>query len=134
MSETTGLLHHVNIKVSDLKKSTEFWGWFLKMLGWELYDSWPKGVSYKLGPTYLDFVQAEEQYANIPHQRDLVGLNHFAFHGRSRSHIDEITNTLRERGVNILYQDQHPFAGGPSYYAVYFEDPNKFKVEVVAPD
>jgi len=78
----------------------------------------------------IDFVQADEQYANIPHQRDLVGLNHFAFHGRSRVHIDEITNSLKERGIKILYKDQHPFAGGPNYYAVYFEDPNKFKLRL----
>jgi catechol 2,3-dioxygenase-like lactoylglutathione lyase family enzyme len=133
MSTNTGFLHHVNIKVSDLKQSTDFWTWFLGMLGWELFDSWPKGVSFKLGPTYLDFVQADEKFRNIPHERDCIGLNHFAFHASSRHHVDEITEKLKERGAKILYLDQHPFAGGPDYYAVYFEDPNGFKVEVVAP-
>jgi catechol 2,3-dioxygenase-like lactoylglutathione lyase family enzyme len=134
VNDNTGFLHHVNIKVADLKTTTEFWSWFLKMLGWELFDTWPKGVSFKLGPTYVDFVQADAKFKDIPHERDLVGLNHFAFHARTRAHVDEITSALKERGANILYLDQHPFAGGPEYYAVYFEDPNKFKVEVVAPE
>ena len=133
MRTSVGQLHHVNIKVADLKKSSEFWEWFLGKLGWELYDSWPKGVSYKLGPTYLDFVQVDEKYRDKPYHRDHVGLNHLAFHAQSRAHVDEITEALKEKGVSILYLDEHPFAGGPEYYAVYFEDPDCIKVELVAP-
>ena len=55
-----GQLHHINIKVSDLGQSITFWGWFLGKIGWEKFDSWPKGVSYRLGSTYLDFVQVEK--------------------------------------------------------------------------
>ena len=29
-----GHLHHVEIYVSDLAKTTEFWGWFLEKLGY----------------------------------------------------------------------------------------------------
>ncbi len=39
---------------------------------------------------------------------------------------------LRERGVRILYEDRHPHAGGPDHYAVFVEDPEGIKVEVVA--
>ena len=133
MSEQVGQLHHVNIKVSDLKRSADFWGWFLGKMGWELYDSWPKGVSYKLGSTYLDFVQVDEKFQDQSYHRDQIGLNHLAFHAHSRVHVNEITEALKEKGVTILYLDEHPFAGGPEYYAVYFEDPNRIKVELVAP-
>ncbi len=28
----------------------------------------------------------------------------------------------------------HPYAGGDDHYAVYFEDPERIKVELVAPE
>jgi catechol 2,3-dioxygenase-like lactoylglutathione lyase family enzyme len=62
-----------------------------------------------------------------------VGLNHLAFHAASRQQVDEIARKLRGRGVTILYADKHSFAGGKDHYAVYFEDPDRMKVELVAP-
>lgn len=32
-----------------------------------------------------------------------------------------------------LYESEYPFASGPDYYALYCEDPDRIKVEVVAP-
>lgn len=133
ITASNGHLHHVNIKVSNLQKSSEFWGWFLSRLGYEQSDSWPKGVSWKLGHTYIDFVQVEEKYINAPYCRDQVGLNHLAFHAQSRMQVDEMTEALKARGATVLYLDKHPFAGGPEYYAVYFEDHDRIKGELVAP-
>jgi len=39
---------------------------------------------------------------------------------------------LWKKGIKILYQNKHPYAGGENYYAVFFEDPDKIKVEIVA--
>ncbi|WP_342527701.1 VOC family protein [Chryseomicrobium sp. FSL W7-1435] len=128
-----GVLHHIELYVSDLEQSTEFWGWLLEELGYELFQSWESGRSWKLGETYLVFVQTEERFLDVPYHRCRVGLNHLAFHGTSRQHIDEMTEKLKERGVSILYTDKHPYAGGENYYAVFFEDPDRLKVELVAP-
>jgi Lactoylglutathione lyase and related lyases len=132
MESKAGHLHHVEIYVSDLNRSKEFWGWFLGKLGYEKYQEWAGGVSYKLDETYLVFVQTEKKYLDIPYHRCRTGLNHLAFHASSREQVDEFTRELKKRGVNILYQDMHPFAGGPGYYAVYFEDPDRIKVELAA--
>ena len=35
--------------------------------------------------------------------------------------------------MNILYTTKHPFAEGPDHHAVYFEDPDRIKVELIAP-
>ena len=128
-----GQIHHINIKVSDLGRSNEFWGWFLGVLGYVQSDAWPKGVSWKLGETYLDFVQVNAELKDRPYDRDCIGMNHLAFHAESRQQVDEVTAELRARGAKILYEDKHPYAGGPNYYALYFEDPDKLKVELVAP-
>lgn len=129
-----GLLHHIELYVSDLERSTAFWGWFLESLGYEPYTKWAKGQDWRLGDTYIVFVQTEARFLDVPFHRSRVGLNHLAFHGRSRQHIDELTEELRARGVKVLYEDRHPHAGGPDYYAVFFEDPDRIKVELVAPE
>lgn len=127
------MLHHLEIYVSNLTKSVEFWGWLLPELGYERYQKWESGISWKHQETYLVFVQAEERYLDIPYHRCRAGLNHLAFHGQSREHIDEITQALLDKGIQILYKDKHPYAGGKDYYAVFFEDPDRIKVELVAP-
>lgn len=128
-----GTIHHIEINVSDLKKTIEFWGWLLPELGYEKYQEWNKGISYKLLDTYLVFVQTEEKFLDIIYHRKRTGLNHIAFHAESRAMIDDLTNGLKERKIEILYEDKHPFAGGKDYYAVFFEDPDRIKVELVAP-
>ena len=127
------MLHHVEIYVSNLSKSVEFWGWLLPELGYEQYQKWDSGISWKHQETYLVFVQAEERYLDVPYHRCRAGLNHLAFHGNSREHIDKITQALLDKGIQILYNDKHPYAGGKDYYAVFFEDPDRIKVELVAP-
>lgn len=127
-----GLLHHIELYVKDLKQSKEFWGWLLNELGYTPYQEWEKGISYKLNDTYLVFVQVEDKYLEHDYHRKQVGLNHLAFHGESRLFIDEMTRKLNEKNVTLLYLDKHPYAGGEDYYAVFFEDPNRIKVEIVA--
>ncbi len=129
--DKTGLLHHVEIYVSDLRRSSEFWAWFLGLLGYTKFQSWESGISFKLGDTYLVFVQTEDEHLDPPYHRKRTGLNHLAFHARSRAHVDEITAALKALGISILYPEKHPVAGGTNY-AVFFEDPDRIKVELVA--
>lgn len=134
MTSSRGQLHHVEIYVDDLVKSQEFWSWFLLELGYEKFQSWDMGVSWKLGATYLVFVQTEEKYKDIPYHRCGSGLNHLAFHAESRKDVDEMLKKLQDKKVPLLYQDKYPFAGGENYYAVFFEDSQRMKVEFVAPE
>ena len=128
-----GLLHHIELYVSNLNRSIDFWSWFLGELGYSLFQEWESGQSWKMGDTYIVFVQTEERFLDIPYHRCRVGLNHLAFHAESRGHVDDMTMKLKDKGINVLYTNQHPFAGGDDYYAVYFEDPDRIKVELVAP-
>lgn len=127
------MLHHVEINVSDLTRSVEFWGWLLDELGYVEHQRWDKGRSWIAGHTYIVLVQAEEKYLDPAYHRRRVGLNHLAFHARSRDQVDRITAQLRERGVTILYQDQPTSAGGSAHHVVFFEEPDRIKIELVAP-
>lgn len=129
---TAGQLHHVEIYVSNLEKSASFWGWFLGELGYRLFQSWEQGRSYILGGTYIVFVQTEERFRDVPYHRCRTGLNHLAFHARSREQVDQLKNQLEERGIESLYPDKFPTAGGA--HGLFFEDPDRIKVELVAPE
>lgn len=129
----TGTLHHVEINVSNVHRSAEFWGWMLEYLGYEPYQIWNAGRSWRKGETYVVFVQTEWDYLSDGYHRRRTGLNHVAFCAGSRTQVDELTELLREKGTRILYEDRHPHAGGPDHYAVFFEDPDRIKVEVVGP-
>lgn len=126
-----GALHHLELYVPDLERSLLFWAWLLPELGYEVFQEWDEGCSWRLGDTYLAFVQAPAGSGTI--DRRSAGLNHLAFHAGSRQEVDDLTRRLRERDVRILYADRHPHAGGPDHYAVFCEDPDGLKVEVVAP-
>ena len=125
-----GILHHIEIYVKDLSKTKEFWGWLLEELGYKEYQNWEQGISYILEDTYVVFVQVEDKFLDVSYHRCRAGLNHLAFNGGSKEFVDEITLKLREKGVRMLYEDKHPHAGGKGCYAVYFEDPDRMKVEI----
>ena len=130
-----GILHHIEIYVSDLERSTFFWHWLLTdKFSYITFQKWDSGISFKLGDTYIVLVQTEKKYLENSFNRKNTELNHLAFHCSSRQFVDTLTKELKDKKINILYTDRHPFAGGENYYAVFFEDPDKIKVEVVAYD
>ena len=134
MESARGLLHHVELYVSDLARSVVFWGWLLTELGYEPFQSWASGRSWRRGPTYIVLVQAATRHLTPPYDRRRVGLNHLAFHAGSRAEVDRLRAELARRGVPLLYPERHPHAGGADSYAVFFEDPDRIKIEVTAPE
>ncbi|MBK6765312.1 MAG: VOC family protein [bacterium] len=137
------MLHHVEIYVSNLEHTRAFWGWLLcEELDYEIYQEWPQGISYRpsVGATggaefpYLVFVQTEEKHLVAGYHRCRTGLNHLAFRVQSPEQVDDLTTKLRAHGIIILYADRHPHAGGPQSYGVFFEDPDRIKVEITYPN
>ncbi len=127
-----GTIHHIEIYVNDLKSTKAFWSWFLSKLNYKLFQDWDSGFSFKLGDTYIVFVQTEDRFRENSYHRCHAGLNHIAFHVATRKDVDTFTESVRKKGMKILYEDKHPYAGGIGYYALFFEDPNRIKVEIVA--
>ncbi|MEC1613972.1 VOC family protein [Bacillus mojavensis] len=126
-------MHHIELYVSDLEASKRFWGWFLAELGYKEFQKWSSGISWKNDHFYLVIVQAKEECLEPKYHRCRVGLNHLAFHAESKLQVDLMTEKLMAKGYRVLYRDRHPFAGGEGHYAVYCEDPDRIKVELVAP-
>lgn len=77
--------------------------------------------------------QSRDEYVRRGFHRKQVGLNHIAFWAPSRSFVDRFYEQyLVPHRVRVLYggpRDYPEYSKG--YYAVYFEDPDKVKLELV---
>lgn len=128
------MLHHVELYVSDLERAIAFWTPFLARLGYEA-DQWPGGMNYVPGGDgpYISLLEAPPDHVSPGYHRKRIGLNHLAFNATSRQQVDDIRSWLKSGGHTVLYDDLYPYATAPDYYAVFCEDPDRIKLEVVAP-
>ncbi len=127
-----GTIHHVELWVPDLDRATASWGWLLTELGYQPFQEWPGGRSWRAGQTYIVVEQSPARTASR-HDRCRPGLNHLAFHMSSREHVDKLTGEALARGWRLMFADVHPYAGGNQHYAAYLENSDGFEVELVAP-
>jgi catechol 2,3-dioxygenase-like lactoylglutathione lyase family enzyme len=128
----TGVLHHVELWVPDLDRAVASWGWLLGALGYQVFQDWPGGRSWRLGATYIVAEQSPAMTAAGP-DRGRPGLTHLAFHVASRAGLDELTAAAQRHGWRLMFADRHPHAGGEQTYAAYLENADGFEAELVAP-
>ncbi|GIF75418.1 VOC family protein [Asanoa siamensis] len=128
---TTGTLHHVELWVPDLARATTSWGWLLPALGYAEFQRWPRGISWRLGATYV-VVEQSPALSATTHDRLRPGLNHLAFHVATRAEVDALVDEAPRHGWALLFPDRHPHAGGPDTYTAYLEDADGFEAELVS--
>ena len=128
----TGTLHHVELWVPDLARAEHSWGWLLGELGYEPYQRWPDGISWRCGPTYIVVEQSPARTA-FRHDRHRPGLNHLAFYVDARETVEVLAAEAAHHGWRLMFSDRHPFAGGEQHYAAYLENGDGYEVELVAP-
>lgn len=121
--------HHIELRTGNLAAAIPGWAWLLGRLGYEPYQDWSDGRSWRRGSVYLVLETAPLGGA---HDRRRPGLSHLAFHAGDRSHVDELWASAPQHGWARLYSDRHPWAGGPDHYAAFLENEERFKVELVA--
>jgi ribosomal protein S18 acetylase RimI-like enzyme/catechol 2,3-dioxygenase-like lactoylglutathione lyase family enzyme len=126
-----GGVHHLELWVADLEPAADRWGWLLGALGYEPFQDWPAGRSWRRGGHYV-VLERPAVLQGTGHDRCRPGLNHVAFHAGRRADLDALVAAAADHGWNLLFADRHPFAGGPDHYAAYLEDPDGFEVELVA--
>lgn len=127
---TTGKLHHVELWVPDINRAVVEWGWLLTALGYEPFQGWANGRSWKQLDTYIVVEQPADLVAR-QHDRCRPGLNHLAFHVEDRGVLDRLTDAAAAHGWSLLYPTVHPHAGGPGHYAAYLSNEDGYEVELV---
>jgi catechol 2,3-dioxygenase-like lactoylglutathione lyase family enzyme len=131
-------LAHIEINVSDLKKSSEFYSKVLGFLGWQEISADEPNlfVGFKApDKTHVFLVQAEKKFSSNGYHRKNVGINHVAFRVDTPEAVDQFHTLLQGSGISTLYThgpaDYSSEYKMEHYYAVYFEDPDRMKLEVV---
>ena len=133
VADVTGGLHHVELWVPQFGRGAAEWGWLLGRLGYETFQDWPAGRSWRLGDAYI-VVEQSPALTAAEHDRCRPGLNHLAFHAGTRRDVDSLAADGPVHGWTLLFADKHPYAGGQEHYAAYLASTDGFEVELVAAD
>ena len=141
MGTHKGLLHHMNINVSDVKKSLRFYGPMFTYLGYELDRSDDSGEDWKRWdqdtPHEFSIMQANMTLQAQQIVRGGVGrFDHIAFCALDNADVDrfhaEILVPLAAAGLCTI--EDAPCACpeyGEGYYATFFADPDGLRYEFV---
>ncbi len=136
-----GLLHHLIIVVSDVSRSSRFYGPMLRYLGYELSGSGESYADWKRWdldtPHELSIVQIGPAAASVPHVPGAVGHHHhLAFCASDRGDVDhfytDVLLPLQKEGLCAIEDPPCDCPEyGEGYYATFFRDPDGLKYEFV---
>lgn len=125
-------LDHFHVNVSDLSKSVDFYDEVLSRLEWRKEMIEEDVVGYTNGKIWLFLSQVEKRFRKYGFHRKRIGLNHIAFFVDSKEKVDNFFEFLKQKKFIWLYDGPKEYPEySKGYYAVYFEDPDRIKLEVV---
>jgi len=122
------MLDHLRLTVRDVEKARRLYDPVMRCLGLPRVARDDGGAAWGSQETgYLILTAASHRGG---HDAGAPGLHHVAFSAASRAVVDRVGEIVAGLGAEVLdppgeYDDQ------PDHYAVFFRDPNGFKVEVV---
>lgn len=122
---------HLDYNVADLELALSFYEPLMAFLGFKMEGREPTWALFGNGRMKLCLVQCEERYKDAGFHRKQPGLNHIAFQAESVAAVDRMADFLNEREIPLLYDSPGSFDPQREYYAVFFEDPFRLKLEVV---
>ena len=126
----SGRIHHLDITVSDLARSTAFYDRVLPLLGFRRLADGADGPLWAGTDTEVG-LQPARAASNQPHDRRTPGLHHLAFTAPDRNAVDRVHLELMRSEVTILDPPAQYDHYAPGYYAVFFADPDDIKLEYV---
>ena len=126
----TTSVYHVQLNVS--RPSIAFYKGLLRHLGYTLVCEQDDMFGATNGTTDLWIMQTDARYAARGFHRKAAGVNHIAFRVESRAAVDRfIREFLDARAIPMLYGGAREYPEyQPGYYAVFFEDPDRLKLEL----
>ncbi|WP_336978766.1 VOC family protein [Altererythrobacter fulvus] len=135
-----GLVHHVDLTVSDLARSRLFYDAVLGFMGYARADDHANGTDWdwrgaaEPGAPFhsIGIVLARGENAGRGHDRYSPGLHHLAWAANDPADVDRLHALLLEIGATVLDPPAFYPQYGPDYYAVFFADPDGLKLEFVS--
>ncbi len=130
-----GGIHHIDLTVKDANASRAFYESVLGFMGYRLADAHANGYDFDLrdGEAFcsIGILSGRGENARRTHDRYSAGLHHIAWNAASREDVDAMYTHLLRIGASILDPPAAYPRYGPTYYAVFFADPDGLKLEYV---
>ncbi len=125
-------VYHIQVNVRDAAVSLPFWKALLDYLEYRTVLEERDIAGFSNGTTDLWIMATDGAHAGAGFHRKRPGLNHVAFRVEQRGDVDRFCHEFLEvRGIPTLYGPPRDFPEyTPGYYAVFFEDPDRLKIEV----
>lgn len=124
-------IHHIDLAVSDLERSLEFYTGVFGPLGAEedarypTYRGTEEVVYLRLGGQAIGLRQAD----GGEHRYYAVGVEHIAIQLDSVEEVDAAYKRCLELGVKIHFPPEED-NDEPGYWAFFFFDPDGFRLEI----
>ncbi|MBA4493581.1 VOC family protein [Paenactinomyces guangxiensis] len=122
---------HLDYNVADLQKAMRFYDPLMAYLGFQKETCQPTWCLYGNQRFKLCLVECEDIYKWEGFHRKRPGLNHLAFQVEKKEEVNQVHSFLLQKNIPILYGGPGQFHNETEYYAVFFEDPFRLKLEVV---
>ena len=133
-----GQFDHIQINVTNLRKSEEFYEGVLGWLGYEKIvddgEAEDTGIAqWHLGGSRLILARCRKEFLHHGFHRKHVGINHISFWAPTRQVVDQFyEQVLLPKKIKVLYAGPKEYPDySKGYYAVYFEDPDRMKLELL---
>jgi catechol 2,3-dioxygenase-like lactoylglutathione lyase family enzyme len=120
-------IDHLVLSVGDFARSKAFYGKLLGFLDFKLKHSYPDMAGWSNGRTLFWIAQADARGKTRKYRKGDIGFHHYAFELSSRRDVDELGEFLAKNKMTIVDPPGEYYE--PSYYAVYFTDPDGMKLE-----
>ncbi|KKS33291.1 MAG: Glyoxalase [Candidatus Amesbacteria bacterium GW2011_GWA2_42_12] len=125
-------VYHIQINCSDIKVSTVFYKKFLGFLEYKIIHDGSLSLGMTNSSTDFWLVETDKKYKASKFHRKNTGLNHIAFMVSSKGDVEKfVKEFIKPQKISTLYNTPKLFPEYTSdYYAVFFEDPDRIKLEV----
>lgn len=126
-------VYHLQLNVRDATISLPFYKDLFVYFAYSIIDESDEHIGASNGTTDFWIIQTEQKYLSNHYHRKGTGFNHIAFRVSSKQDVDLFAQEfLQKKKIKILYQTPRLFPEyHQDYYAVFFEDPDRIKLEVV---
>jgi len=105
---------------------------FFAYLGYKVISEDEGWAGYANGTTDFWIGPVEKKFKKKGYHRKAAGVNHLAFFVKSKKDVEKFAKEfLQPRKIKPLYDTPRAFPEyGKSYYAAFFEGPDRIKLEI----
>ena len=133
-------MHHAQVTVRNIDESEKFYDVLMPALGFDINNKY-KGYLDYADMAVVEYLSEDFDFGICSPKPEFKdervdsrkpgALQHLAFNAESREAVDEVFETIKALGINILHNEPRVYTKlGPEYYALFFEDPDGVRLEV----